>query len=48
MIANNTSRPCLIYVLQGQLIIKNKQQQQILESGSMYNVEGFIYNQSVS
>lgn len=46
MIANQTLRSSLIYVIQGQIIAKTKQEQSIIESGSMHNIEGFIYSQN--
>jgi hypothetical protein len=46
VISNRTLRPSLVYVVQGQLIAKSKEEQRIIESGCMYNIEGFIFSQS--
>ena len=46
VVANSTSKPSLLYLVQGQLIAKVKQNSKIIESGNLYNTEGFIFNQN--
>jgi hypothetical protein len=45
VVSNQTLKPAILYVVQGQLIAKNRQEQRVIESGAIYNLEGFIFNQ---
>ena len=44
LIMNSTSQPCLVYVIQGQLVAKKSGSQSIIDAGAMYNQEGFLFN----
>ena len=46
LVTNITSKPSLFYLVQGQLVAKVKQDSRVIESGSLYNTEGFIFNQN--
>lgn len=46
IVANSTSKPSLVYLVQGQLVAKVKQDSRVIESGNLYNTEGFIFNQN--
>jgi hypothetical protein len=45
---NSHLKASLIYVVNGQIIAKNKKEQKIIESGHMYNMEGFMLKEQIN
>ena len=47
LIMNSQMKPSLLYVVNGEVIAKNKMEQTIIKGGQMFNLEGFLLNQSI-
>lgn len=47
LIMNSYMRPSLLYVINGEVVAKNKMEKTIIKGGQMFNLEGFLLNEQI-